>query len=536
MRTVVKVFISLFTIIICVLLILAYNWMEEETAENIIASLEIFPSKFSIYEGDSVNLTIHFERENEIPIASTLEWEMIATGDTGEISSPHKTNSLGDALAVYYAPSDVSVLNQTVKILAKATWKGKTFTANAEGIINPFLHETAISISSKKKELIAGETTSLKAKIIGFVNGKWQPLVNTTIHWTFFGKETGTPGYKKLGDKKVITNQLGVNETFFFLSDTSANMTVIVTAQFNMNLTGDIDYMECRESLYLSVVPERPGEFPIVLIHGWIGSITDWLLNITWWNITQKLQQHGYKILDFDHNEPGIQYLEYEPSWEEHHIPWIAAQVSRRIRDTLVFNGYPPNQTIDIIAHSMGGLVTRFMAEHGGADVDFWNETWKSGDEGYPWYGDGDEDVYITGEQIDDIFLVGTPCRGVPPGIDESILNIIGYIYFPWWIGQIPDMIYHSKFLEAMGYKGCEIVDYHSIGGDINFSFGAPVDFDGDGINHTSDGLCPTESPYLDGQPLLIIQGESWPQGDADHISLIAVNKEVHEYIMEHLT
>ena len=76
---------------------------------------------------------------------------------------------------------------------------------------------------------------------------------------------------------------------------------------------------------------------------------------------------------------------------------------------------------------------------------------------------------------------------------------------------------------------------YQTIGGDINFSFGAPVDFDGDGITHASDGLCPTESPYLDGQPLLIIQGDSWPQGDADHISLIAVNKEVHEYIMEHL-
>ncbi len=509
--------------------------MNGEVSEEINASLEIFPSTFSIYEGNSVNFSIHFEGENEVPIIAAIEWEVIASGDTGEISSPQKTDTFGKLSAIYYAPHDVDVMNQSVTITAKAVWKGKTFTANVGGSVHPFLHETTISVSSTKKKMIAGETTPIKAKILCFVNGKWQPLANKTIQWTFFGKEEEVSGYKKLGEKKGKTSKQGVSETLFFLSDTPENVTVIATAQFETNLSEDIDYMECSNSFYLSVVPEKPGDFPIMLIHGWTGSITDWLLNITWWNITKKLQQYGYKILDFDVSKPGIQYLTYEPTWEEHHIPWIAAQASRKIRDALVSNGYPQNQTIDVIAHSMGGLVTRFMAEHGGADVDFWNESWKPGDEGYPWYGDGDEDVYITGEQIDDIFLIGTPCHGVPPGIDESILSIIGYLYFPWWIGQVPDMIYHSKFLEAMGYKGSDVVDYHAIGGDIDFILGNPVDFDGDGINHTSDGLCPTESPYLEGKPLLIIEGEAWPKGDADHMSLIVTNNKVHEYILEHL-
>ena len=535
MKNIWKIFIGITIIFLCIIFILAYNWIKESNEEEVNASLEIFPSSFSIYEGDSINLYIHFEVEKETPIVASVEWEIMATGSTGKIISPPKTDSFGNLTAIYYAPHDVDVMNQSVTIIATATWKGKTFTVMVNGIVHPIIHETAISISSTKKKMIAGETTHLKAKAISFVNGRWQPLVNKTIRWTFFGKGEEESGYKKLGEKKEKTDQLGISETLFFLSDVSSNTTVIATAQFDMNLSDDIDYMECSSSFYLTIVPEKPGDFPIVLIHGWSGSITDWLLNVTWWNITQKLLQHGYKVLDFDLSKPGIQWLTYEPNLEEHHIPWIAGEVSRKIRDALVLNGYPPNQTIDIIAHSMGGLVSRFMAEHGGEDVDFWNESWEPGNEGYPWYGDGDVDVFITGEQIDDLFLIGTPCHGVPPGINESILSIIGYLYFPWWVGQVQDMIYHSKFLEAMGYEGCDIVDYYCVGGDIGFILGEPVDFDGDGVNHTSDGLCPTESPYLQGKPLLIVQGEAWPKGDADHMSLIAINNEVHDYILEHL-
>ena len=536
MKNIWKIFAVVSIILFCIILILAYNWANESGKEKAKTSLEVSPSSFSIYEGDSINISIHLKVENGIP-AVPVEWDVVASGDTGEIFSPSETDSFGNLTAIYYAPNDVDVMNQSVTLIATIIWNGEKFNAVVNGVIHPILHETTISISSTKKKMIAGETTHMKAKIIGFVDKKWQPLVNETIKWTFFGKEEGEPGYKKLGEKKEKTNQLGICDTPFFISDVDKNTTVIATAQFEENLSGDIDYMGCSSTFYLSVTPKKPGDFPVVLIHGWIGSVSDWLINVTWWNITQKLLQHGYKVLDFDVSKPGIQYLTYEPSWQEHHIPWIAAEVSRKIRDALVLNGYPPNQTIDIIGHSMGGLIARFMAEHGGADVNFWNESWEPGDKGYPWYGDGYPDVCITGDQIDDLFLIGTPCHGVPPGINESILSIIGYLYFPWWIGQVPDMIYHSKFLEAMGYEGCDIVDYYSVGGDIGFILGGePVDFDGDGIAHTSDGLCPTESPYLEGKPLLIIIGKAWPKGDADHMSLIAINKEVHEYILKHLT
>jgi hypothetical protein len=96
-------------------------------------------------------------------------------------------------------------------------------------------------------------------------------------------------------------------------------------------------------------------------------------------------------------------------------------------------------------------------------------------------------------------------------------------------------MIYHAPFLEAMGYTGCDVVDYHAIGGDIGYIFGNPVDFDGDGTPHYSDGLCPTESPYLTGKPFLLIQGAAWPNGAADHLSLIMINDTVHDYILTHL-
>ena len=62
-----------------------------------------------------------------------------------------------------------------------------------------------------------------------------------------------------------------------------------------------------------------------------------------------------------------------------------------------------------------------------------------------------------------------------------------------------------------------------------------PKDFDGDGIAHYSDGLCPTESPYLKGGPLYILEGKAWPYGKEDHLSLIGINDRVHEYILEHL-
>ncbi|MGC9309039.1 MAG: esterase/lipase family protein, partial [Thermoplasmatota archaeon] len=300
------------------------------------------------------------------------------------------------------------------------------------------------------------------------------------------------------------------------------------------NLTGDRDYTGCTGMHSITVRPETPGMYPVVLIHGWFGSMTHKLIQ-TWSNITEKLQRHGFTILDFDTTRPGIQYLRYKPGWADHHISWMAGKVNDAIKEALVENGYSPNQTIDIVTHSMGGLVARFLAEQVDADVDKWNNSWQPGDQGTPWYGDGDPDISIGGRQIDDLFMVGTMNHGTPPNLNETFLKRLDYIPLPWWTCQMQDMVYQSKFLEALGYQGCDIVDYYAIGSDIGFRIGEPKDFDGDGVAHTTDGLVPTESPYLEGAPLYIVTGEARPNGDADHNSQIAINDEIHQYIIRHL-
>ena len=535
-----KVLIIVVVVSILIVSIIMYNWTESgHSEESPSAVLEAYPENFTVYEGGSVAINLKFESDRGMPISSDIEWQISATGDTGRITYPPDmnttaTNSSGMLSVTYHAPGDVDVMNLSIKIIAKAFWQGKNYTATINGTVKPILHNTSISLSSTRKKMIAGETCHMEATLMGYVNQRWLPLSNKTVKFVFFGTESGST-IKKLGEKKGLTNYAGKVEIPFFLSDVNSTTDVICSAKFEQNLSEEVDYRESSRLLNLTVVPEKPGDFPVVLIHGWIGSTTNWLLNYTWWNLSQELQQKGFKLLDFDVSKPGIQFLAYEPDWQDHHISWIAARVSEKIEQALVWNGYPPNQTIDIVAHSMGGLVSRFMAEHGGADVDYWNDSWMPGDDGYPWYGDGDPDVHINGEQIDDLIAVGTPCHGVPPGINESIQNVIGYLYFPSWIAQVPDMIYHSKFLEAMGYNGTDMVDYYGVGCDIGFIAGMPMDFDGDGIAHTSDGLVPTESPYLTGKPFYILEGKAWPAGDCDHISETAINQDVHDYIIKHL-
>ncbi len=536
-----RVIIILLLIATLVLSMLVYNWTEgKHNEEKPSAVLEVQPKNFTIYEGESIPIHLVFRDRKGNPISSDIEWQISAAGDTGRITYPpdintSATNASGMLSVIYHAPNDVDVMNLTVKIEAKASMDGNEYIADVNGTVKPVLHDTSLLISSTRKKMIAGETCHIKATLMGYTGQKWHPLENKTVKFTFFEEENGS-SIRKLSEKEGKTNFIGRTEVPFFLSDVNSTANIICSAKFEQNLSGDTDYKGCMGGTNLTLVPEKPGDFPVVLIHGWIGSTSNWLLNYTWWNLSHELEAKGFKLLDFDVSKPGIQFLEYEPGWQDHHIPWIAAKVSQKIERALVWNGYPPNQTIDIVAHSMGGLVARFMAEHGGADVDYWNDSWMPGDAGYPWYGDGDPDVEISGEQIDDLIAVGTPCHGVPPGINSSIQKVIGYLYFPSWIGQVPDMIYHSKFLDAMGYNASDLVDYYGVGGDIGFIAGMPMDFDGDGIAHTSDGLVPAESPYLNGRPLYIVEGKAWPAGDCDHISEIAINQDVHDYIIEHLT
>ncbi|MEM1513912.1 MAG: alpha/beta fold hydrolase [Candidatus Thermoplasmatota archaeon] len=488
--------------------------------------IKLTPKILYVEEGKSAEITLILEKN-----ASDAEiiWRIQANESTGRLEKKNDYCEDNRRIIemIYFAPYDVDDEEYKVKIIAILNSKGYVKEDFLDLIVYPKIYRTEIDLNCSKNEVIAGETCFLKASLVSSEEKK--PIENASVKWNFFINE------KKIMEKVSYTDKNGLTEIPFFLSNVNETSEIEIFAEYERNLSGDIDYERSIANTKIKIFPEKPGDFPVVLIHGWVGNINSALLNYTWWNLTQKLQEKGFKLLDFDLNKPGIQWLTYEPEWQERHISWIAGMVSKKIRDALVLNGYSPDQTIDIVAHSMGGLIARFMAEHYMEDVDYWNDGWDGN--GYPWYGDGDADVVIGAYQIDDLIVVGTPCHGVPPNINEYFLkNIIKYTYFPWWIAQLPDMVYNSPFLQAMGYNTTDLIDYYAIGGDIGIIFGDfPRDFDNDGIAHYSDGLCPTESPYLEGRPIYILEGAAWPIGKEDHISLIAINEKVHDYIIEHL-
>lgn len=103
---------------------------------------------------------------------------------------------------------------------------------------------------------------------------------------------------------------------------------------------------------------------PIVLIHGWNGN------NETWTGLYEALRREGYPILDFT-AVTGTRLLEYD-TIPHGGIPVAAnEEVSPSIRRALIEGGYSAFQRVDIIAHSMGGLVARHLIETPGESVDF---------------------------------------------------------------------------------------------------------------------------------------------------------------------
>ncbi|MFO8133281.1 MAG: hypothetical protein R6U10_05045 [Thermoplasmatota archaeon] len=511
---------------------IAYNWSSSSGGETPAATLVLSPATVTLQEGESIRLQLSFTIDGGPPLSTAVSWNIYAAGDRGSLHCPSTFNDSGQLTATYEAPADVDVHRHNVTLEARTTWLGNTFLARAQCVVLPRVHKTNITVSAERRSMTAGETVTFTATLRGRHDEGWRHLAGQPLSWIFFEASRGTLQPLIMAETK--TSGKGRSTVPFFISDVNETTEVRCLVQMADNLTGNREYEGCAGTASIKVQPETPGMYPVVFIHGWFGSMTEKLLQ-TWSNLTEKLQRHGYTILDFDTSLPGIQYLRYSPGWADHHIPWMAGKVNDAIKQALVDNGYSPNQTIDIVTHSMGGLVARFLAEHPGADVDYWNNSWQPGDPGKPWHGDGDADISIGPRQIDDLFMVGTMNHGIPPNLDERFLKRLDFIPLPWWTCQMQDMVYRSKFLEAMGYRGSDLVDYYAIGSDIGFRIGEPRDFDGDGVAHTTDGLVPTESPYLEGCPLYIVTGKARPNGDADHNSQIAINDDIHQYIITHL-
>lgn len=229
--------------------------------------------------------------------------------------------------------------------------------------------------------------------------------------------------------------------------------------------------------------------YPIVLIPGWHGAAS------TFNEMIPKLQAQGLTVLDFDTATPGTQAMGYAPTAAGQHISYVAGKVvEEKIQAALAANGYAATQNIDIVAHSMGGLVSRFLIEQPGADVDYWSTT--SG-----WYGDGVADVRTDwASRVDDLIMLGTPNHGTWQGWVPGTLGGFGN-----WNATGGDMAPNSKFLTRMGYAEKAGEYYKTIGGDPWYLQWLQYDYNGDGVNHGFDGVVPAESPFLTGSDQTLV-------------------------------
>lgn len=225
------------------------------------------------------------------------------------------------------------------------------------------------------------------------------------------------------------------------------------------------------------------GSYPILLVHGWTGT------GGSFDEMIPKLQAQGLVVLDCDSSKAGTQALTYAPTSGSQHISYIAGKILQpKIDSCLTANGYATTQKIDIVAHSMGGLTSRFLVEQGGADVENWSDA-------TGWYGNGVPDVSTKWKsQVDDLIMLGTPNHGTILAWFPSTLPVFGV-----WTSSGGDMRPGSRFLTNMGYAEPAGEYYSCVGGDPWYLQLYQSDFNGDGITHGFDGVVPAESPFLTG-------------------------------------
>lgn len=236
-------------------------------------------------------------------------------------------------------------------------------------------------------------------------------------------------------------------------------------------------------------VSAHEANYPVVLIPGWHGAAS------TFDEMIPKLQAQGLTVLDFDSATAGVQAMGYAPTGSGQHISYVAGKiVQQKIQAALAANGYPANQKIDIVAHSMGGLVSRFLIEKPGADVDYWSST-------TGWYGDGVPDVATDwAARVDDLIMLGTPNHGTWEGWVPGTIGGFGN-----WNATGGDMAPNTKFLTLMGYVEKPGEYYTSIGGDPWYLQWLQYDYNADGVKHGFDGVVPAESPFLTGSNNLMV-------------------------------
>ena len=101
------------------------------------------------------------------------------------------------------------------------------------------------------------------------------------------------------------------------------------------------------------------GSFPVVEVAG-LGSSGE-----NFAPLTRSLERAGTEVLDFDPDRPGSQPLVYVPRAGAGIAEVAVDGVQPAVRAALERGGHDPDrQVVDVVAHSMGGLLVRDLVEH----------------------------------------------------------------------------------------------------------------------------------------------------------------------------
>jgi len=207
------------------------------------------------------------------------------------------------------------------------------------------------------------------------------------------------------------------------------------------------------------------GRFPVVEIAG-LGSDGSGFAPLT-----TQLRRDGVSVIDFNPNVAGVQPLTWKASSAAVHIPQLAERtVAPAIDDAVRRAGFDPTrQVIDVVAHSVGGLIMRYLIER--------TEPQKA------------NDTLSWAARVDDLVMVATPNHGSRIGFLEATLGP-GHSA---WDGIAADLARNSSFLSLLGTREPPGEVYTAIGGDPWLWRWLRSG------HHGFDGAVPAESPFLDG-------------------------------------
>lgn len=198
------------------------------------------------------------------------------------------------------------------------------------------------------------------------------------------------------------------------------------------------------------------GSFPVVLVGGLASD------GAGFGPLRDRLARDGVAVLDLDGDRAGVQPFTFWPTTADQHVATVAVQqLAPAIRAGLQRAGYDPDhQKVDVVAHSYGGLLARWLVEQ---------EHWA--------------------DRVDDLVTVATPHHGTEIGFRVATLGP-GH---EEWDGVGGDIRPRSATLRRLADREPEGEVYTTIGGDPSalrwLRFGG----------HGFDGTVPAESALLDG-------------------------------------